>query len=129
MNRKLAVAFALSAVVAVSAPITGFAQSDTGTEPDNTRVNKEMRQKGTADQQKENPADRKMTQQIRKAITKNKSLSTKAHNVKIITRGGQVSLRGPVKSEEEKQIVEQAATQVAGEGKVTNELTVAPEKK
>ena len=56
-----------------------------------------------------------------------KSLSTYAHNVKIITQEGQVTLKGPVRSESEKQTIETKATEVAGANKVTNELNVKPQ--
>ncbi|MHB8108716.1 MAG: BON domain-containing protein [Syntrophorhabdaceae bacterium] len=69
-----------------------------------------------------------MTQNIRRAIVKDKSLSTYAHNVKIITIGGMVTLKGPVRSEEEKRTVEGIAGQVAGKNKITSEIDVAPEK-
>jgi hyperosmotically inducible protein len=58
---------------------------------------------------------------------KDKSLSTYAHNVKIITQDGQVTLKGPVRSESEKQTIETKATEVAGANKVTNELNVKPQ--
>jgi osmotically-inducible protein OsmY len=95
---------------------------------DNTKVNERDRNKNepTADQQKENRSDRDITQQIRQAIMKDKSLSTYAHNVKIITQNGQVTLKGPVRSEDEKKTVEAKATEVAGENKVTSELNIKP---
>jgi len=95
---------------------------------DNTKVNQRDRNANepTADQQKENGTDRKLTQQIRRAIVKDKSLSTDAHNVKIITQNGAVTLKGAVKSDQEKQAIESKATEIAGSGKVTNELQVAP---
>jgi hyperosmotically inducible protein len=95
---------------------------------DNTKVNQRDRNPNepTADQQKENTSDRQLTAHIRRAIVKDKSLSSDAHNVKIITQGGNVTLKGTVKTDAEKQAVESKATQVAGEGKVTNELQVAP---
>ena len=67
---------------------------------DNTKVNERDRSPNepTADQQKENRSDRDITQQIRQAIMKDKSLSTYAHNVKIITQNGQVTLKGDRKS-------------------------------
>jgi hyperosmotically inducible protein len=97
---------------------------------DNTKVNQRDRnqQEPTADQQKENASDRQLTQQIRRAIVKDNSLSSEAHNVKIITQNGAVTLKGPVKSAEEKQAIESKANQIAGEGKVTSELQVAPGK-
>src|SRR6476620_2315537 len=95
---------------------------------DNTKVNQRDRNPNerTADQQKENAGDRQLTQQIRRAIVKDKALSTDAHNVKVITQNGTITLKGPVKSEQEKQAIESKATEIAGSGKVTNELQVAP---
>jgi osmotically-inducible protein OsmY len=80
----------------------------------------------TADQQKSNKPDRELTQKIRKAVVADKSLSVSAHNVKIITRDGMVTLRGTVKSDDEKKSIEDKATEIAGQGKVTSELTVTP---
>src|SRR5258708_23142791 len=76
--------------------------------PDNTKVNQRDRNANepTADQQKENRSDRDITQQVRQALLKDKSLSTYAHNVKVITQNGMVTLKGPVRSEEEKKAVE-----------------------
>jgi hyperosmotically inducible protein len=92
------------------------------------KVNERDRSKDepTADQQKENRSDRDITQQIRQSIMNDKSLSTYAHNVKIITQNGQVTLKGPVRSEDEKKTVEAKATEVAGENKVTSELDIKP---
>src|SRR5947199_2947140 len=68
--------------------------------PDNSKTNQQDRDKGsmTADQQAENQGDRDMAKKIRKSITDDKNLSTYAHNVKVIVRGGTVMLKGPVKS-------------------------------
>jgi hyperosmotically inducible periplasmic protein len=97
---------------------------------DNTKVNTRDREKGavTADQQKENATDRSLTQKIRSALMADKSLSTYAHNVKIISQGGNVTLKGPVRSSEEKQSVEAKAVEIAGEGHVANQMSVAPAK-
>ena len=96
--------------------------------PDNTKVNKADRAKGavTAEQQNENAADRDLTKKIRQAVVADKSLSTYAHNVKIVSQNGQVTLKGPVRSDAEKTAIEAKATEIAGAGKVTNEITVAP---
>jgi hyperosmotically inducible protein len=91
-------------------------------QPDNTAANKQ--QATTADQQKETPADRELAQKIRKSIVDDKSLSTYGHNVKVIVRNGIVSLKGPVKSEDEKKSIGAKAADVAGADKVQNELTV-----
>jgi hyperosmotically inducible periplasmic protein len=107
-----------------------WAQSDKdqNAAPDNTKVNTRDRDKNemTADQQKENRSDRELARQVRRALVKDKSLSTYAHNVKVIARDGAVTLKGPVRSEEEKQAVEAKAVEVAGQGKVTDEISVAP---
>ena len=100
------------------------------TPADNTKVNTRDRTKGavTADQQKENGTDRQLTQKIRHALMQDKSLSTYAHNVKVIAQHGQITLKGPVRSDDEKRTVEAKATEVAGAGNVTNQITVAPSK-
>ena len=97
---------------------------------DNTKVNQRDRNQNepTAEQQKENTNDRQLSAQIRRAIVKDKTLSTTAHNVKIISQNGSVTLKGPVKSEEEKQAIESKAREIAGTGKVNSELQVAPGK-
>ncbi|HXT25533.1 MAG TPA: BON domain-containing protein [Candidatus Eisenbacteria bacterium] len=95
--------------------------------PDNTKRNKNQTDP-SADQQKMNPADRAITQKIRKAIHEDKSLSTYAHNIKIITQDGKVTLRGPVRSEDEKSNLQAKAAEVAGQDNVTNQLEIAPPK-
>jgi hyperosmotically inducible periplasmic protein len=93
---------------------------------DNTKANQQPKNKmETADQAKNSKTDLRLMKQIRRAIVKDKSLSTSAHNVKVIASGGKVTLAGPVKSDEEKQAIEQKAIKVAGDGNVTNEITVA----
>ena len=57
---------------------------------------------------------------------KDKSLSTYAHNVKIVTQNGQVTLKGPLRSDDEKRAVEAKATEIAGQNNVTSELDVQP---
>jgi hyperosmotically inducible protein len=97
---------------------TGTAQ----TAPDNSKQNKNQAQ--TADTQTNAKSDRLTTQKIRKAIMADKNLSTYAHNVKIITVDGAVTLKGPVQSEDEKQKVASEAASVISPDKITNELTV-----
>jgi hyperosmotically inducible protein len=98
--------------------------------PDNTKVNERDRNTAepTADQQKENRSDRDITRDIRRSITADKSLSTYAHNVKIISQNGMVTLKGPVRSEEEKSAIESKAADIAGKDKVTSQLEVKPKK-
>ena len=97
------------------------------TSADNTKVNERDRAAGavTADQQKEGAADRDVTRKIRQSLMRDKTLSSYAHNVKVIAQDGQVTIKGPVRSDSERRIVEAKATEVAGAGHVTNETSVA----
>jgi len=95
---------------------------------DNTRINErdKSRSEATADQQKESASDRALTQEIRKSILRDRSLSVYAHNVKIITQDGNVVLKGPVRSVPEKKAVEAKAIAIAGEDRVSSQIQVAP---
>jgi hyperosmotically inducible periplasmic protein len=95
--------------------------------PNNASINKD-RIGPTADQQKMNRSDRAITQKIRKAIHHDRSLSTNGRNIKIFIQDGKVTLRGPVRSEEEKCNLEAKAASAAGQENVTNQLKVAPSK-
>jgi hyperosmotically inducible protein len=110
------------------AAVIGYGQApDTSTKPDNTKVNKRDRNAGeaTADQQKTNAPDQEMTRKIRRSIMADKSLSSYAHNIKIISQNGAVTLKGPVKSNEEKEAVMAKAVAVAGSAdKVTDQISV-----
>ena len=97
------------------------------TQPDNTKVNANDRNPGavTADQQKSNAADTKLTKTIRQSIMADKSLSTYAHNIKIITQNGVVTLKGPVKSDAEKAtIVSKAVAATGSADKVSDQISV-----
>lgn len=100
--------------------------SQNAVEPDNSGRNVRDRddQNKTSGDQSENEGDRTITQNIRQAVTSDDSLSTNAKNVKIITNDGIVTLRGPVKSENEKAQIESKAKQVAGVKRVDNQLEV-----
>jgi hyperosmotically inducible protein len=123
--------FVCTCLLAGSLALIGpaFSQNTGATQPDNTKVNKRDRggTTSTADSQKNNLSDRELTQQIRKALMADKSLSTYAHNVKIISQNGTVTLKGPVRSEEEKKtIVAKAADIAGGASKITDDLSVKP---
>jgi osmotically-inducible protein OsmY len=111
-------------LMAMAVPRYQYSQQ---TAPDNTKKNKDQ-PSPTADQQKMNPADRAITQKIRKAVHDDTSLSTYAHNIKIITQDGKVTLRGPVRSEEEKNSLQAKAVTIAGQENVTNQLEIAHSK-
>jgi osmotically-inducible protein OsmY len=101
------------------------------TPPDNTQINKQDRNTNnpTADRQSGNRSDVEITRQIRRSLTGDKTLSSYAKNVKIVTQGGNVTLRGPVRSEEEKKSIEAKANDVAGAGHVKSELQIAAKEK
>ncbi len=103
---------------------------DSQTQPDNTKVNQRDRSpdEATADQQKSNRSDRDMTQQIRRSIAKDKSISTYGHNVKVVTQNGMVTLKGPVRSEEEKQAIQSKAAEIAGgNDKINDQMEIKPQ--
>jgi osmotically-inducible protein OsmY len=126
---------ALTATIAAGLLILAAqgAMSQSSTAPatvpaDNTKSNKvdPSNTAATADAQKDNAGDRTITQRIRKSLVTDKALSTYAHNVKIVSVNGTVTLNGVVRSEDEKSAVEAKAVSVAGQGNVVNDLKVAP---
>jgi hyperosmotically inducible protein len=98
--------------------------------PDNTKVNQRDRGGATLtplDQGNE-AADLKITQDLRQRLVNDDGLSFDAKNIKIVTSGAVITLRGPVKSETEKQRIESAARALPGVASVNDELEVAAEK-
>ena len=95
--------------------------------PDNSGKNVRDRNPAavTASDQSNSKADLAITREIRKAVIADKSLSTNAHNVKIITGSGIVTLRGPVSSADEKASIGAKAQRVPGVTRVNNELEIA----
>jgi hyperosmotically inducible periplasmic protein len=82
----------------------------------------------TADSQKNDKSDLATTAKIRKAIVHDKTLSIEAHNIKIVTQAGNVTLRGHVKSDDEKQAILAKTREIAGNGNIDDELEVVPPK-
>ena len=123
-SRAFALAWLLSGSVALAS-----AQAPAPA-PDNTKVNKRDTKTGepTAGQQHNDSSDLEIAQQIRKSITADKSLSTYAHNVKVISQDGKVTLKGPVRSSAEKATIEAKAAEIVGQDNVTSELAVARKK-
>jgi hyperosmotically inducible periplasmic protein len=129
---KMTVLFALIVFVlgglAGPVPLTAQAQAPPAqTAPDNTGRN--VRDRGgttlTPGDQSETEVDRTLTQRIRQAVVADDALSTTAKNVKIITVNGVVTLRGPVKTMEEKRTIEATAQQIAGVDKVDSQLELS----
>ncbi len=75
--------------------------------------------------QKMSKVDRDLTRKIRRAVVSDKDLSIEAHNIHISAQDGAVTLTGTVKSDQEKQAIEDKAASIAGAGKVTDELSVS----
>jgi osmotically-inducible protein OsmY len=96
---------------------------------DNTEKNERDRNGTTLTplDQSESEADRNITQEIRKQVVADDALSMNAKNVKIITANGVATLRGPVKSEQERASIARIASQVAGVQRVDNQLEIAKE--
>jgi osmotically-inducible protein OsmY len=107
-----------------------IAPSDKTAGPDNSSVNTRDRngENVTAMDQSNRPEDLNLTREIRKAIMSDDSLSMEAKNIKIITLNGAVTLRGPVKTSQEKDTIVAKATEIARNTKVNNELEIAGNK-
>ena len=116
----------LTLVSVLALPVWALAAEDAKTDADNSAKNERDRDKKTLTpgDQSETPEDRRLTQTIRQAVMKDKSLTMTAKNVKIITAQGKVTLRGPVKSAEEKTKINDLAKAAAGEVPVDNQLEV-----
>src|ERR1041385_7240555 len=127
-KRSQASAIVLALALSVSWVAPGRAQSATSqAQPDNTKVNKRDKNPGeaTSDQQKMNATDRNLTARIRKSVVADKTLSSYAHNVKIISQNGIVTLKGPVRSADEVKSIMAKALEVAGRSdKVVNQMSV-----
>ena len=93
---------------------------------DNTELNVRDKSGATLTPQKQTnrEADRNLLATVRRAVVGDKTLSTSAHNIKIVARGGVVTLRGPVSSEDEKGRIADLAQQVAGVVSIENQLDV-----
>ncbi len=78
----------------------------------------------TSGDQSNSSGDIDITAAIRRAVMKDDSLSTTAKNVKIITADGVVTLRGPVKTAQEKATIAKLAEANAGGAKVMDQLEV-----
>jgi hyperosmotically inducible protein len=127
MNKPSIVILALSSMLAFS---HAMAQSASAVAPDNAKSNKvdASNTTGTADAQSNSAMDIDLTKRIRQSVMGDKSLSTYAHNIKIVTVNGSVTLNGVVRSTDEKSAVEMMAANIAGKDRVTSDLKVAPSK-
>ena len=127
MKRTILVSLGIAAVVTGSAGIVWAADPNQDYPATNTGRNARDRDDRnlTPTDQSENAADRELSRKVRKAVVDDDTLSTTAHNIKIITVNGVVTLRGPVKDNRERNTIAAKAKQVAGVKKVDNKLEIA----
>ena len=106
---------------------TGTRPEESTTDPTNTAINERDRNEAnpTPTDQSMNEQDTKLVASIRQLVMDDDALSMEAKNVKIIATNGMVTLRGPVKSDAERTAIAAKAEQVAGTGRVDNQLEVA----
>ena len=119
----------LGARAALSQSTSGAPAPDQRSVPaDNSKSNSTdpSNQSATADAQSNEKGDINITQSIRQSLVADDSLSTYAHNVKVVTVNGRVTLNGVVRSDQEKASVESKAASVVGQGNVVNDLKVSP---
>ena len=124
MKRIVLTLVASSALLGLCA--VTMAQDSPPVAPNNSAVNVRDRAPDamTAGEQSSAKGDVVLTRKIRRAVVKDSSLSMLAHNVKIVTANGNVTLRGPVNSEAEKVAIASKAKAIAGAGNVDNQLEV-----
>jgi hyperosmotically inducible periplasmic protein len=117
---------AVALMSAMSLTVMAQSSTDTMTPADNSKTNKsDSHMAASADAQKNDQTDLSLTQQIRRSLLADKSLSTYAHNVKIVAVNGTVTLNGVVRSSEEKMSVQAKAESIAGQDHVVDQLTIA----
>ena len=125
--RPLVFTLALLAAPGVSLAQNAASGNSSAVAPDNTGVNVRDRASDavTPFSQSNKRGDVEITRQIRRSLMKDKALSTTAKNVKVITVDGRVTLRGPVKSEQEKVAIADKAQRIAGADKVNDQLEIS----
>ena len=124
MYKFMAIFF--TGLLACIAPV--LASTDSSPAADNSKINQRDSNSDelTAGQQSNSKSDVEITRELRKVLIKDKSLSVYAHNVKIITQDGVITLKGPVRTEAEKALIEARAGKVVGCRHVENEMDVSP---
>jgi hyperosmotically inducible periplasmic protein len=124
MPRSSVIPFVLATMLGLGSG--AVAQDATPTAPNNTAVNVRDRDAHamTAGEQSNDKMDLELTRRIRRAVEKDSSLSMKAHNIKIVSENGNVTLRGPVETRHEKVVIGKKARMIAGAGIVRNLLEI-----
>jgi len=127
--KRIVYGFVLSCALLAAMP-SGRSRAGGPYAPDNTGINARDRNSDaiTAGQQSNSSGDLALTQRIRRSLMKDHSLSMMAKNVKIVSANGDVTLRGPVKTEKEKSKVTAKAQAIAGVDRVDDQLEVTSAK-
>lgn len=126
MKRQIGLAMAFSSIF-VAGVLSGSACTPAGpADADNTKRNERDRTTTsvTPMNQGNGKSDLDTTQAIRRAIVQLDGLSIDAKNVKIVTADGVITLRGPVKTDAERQAIVAAAQSAAGTNRLENQLEV-----
>lgn len=131
MKRKLNLKFVLGLCAGfLSMTQLGVARDLAGVSADDSAINQRDKnlEEVTAENQGGSKSDFEITRSLRRSLVKDKRLSLYAHNIKIITQDGVVTLKGPVRSEKEKKIIEARALKVPGCKQVENKMDVTPKR-
>jgi hyperosmotically inducible protein len=109
-----------------SATTSSLTNGVVANEADNTGLNSRDKSDHTLTPQKQSnsESDIETLAAVRRAIVDDESLSTSAHNVKILVVNGSVTLRGPVKNANEKARIEELTRRVAGVLNIDNQLDI-----
>jgi len=116
----------LALLLTFTVALSGMAADPDSVQADNSAKNARDRsgQTMTSGDQSNSSNDVKITDTIRKAVVADKSLSMMEKNVKIITVGGKVTLRGPVHTPKAKDLIANIAKQAGGSVTIDNQLEV-----
>ena len=126
---KLALAMSCLALCAVacSKPDSSTTSTTNANNPTNTGVNERDRDGSAVTPLDQGGGkDRDITAEIRRNVMADGALGYDAKNAKIVTEGGKVTLRGPVKSAAERTSIEAKAKAAAGVVAVDNQLEIKP---
>ena len=106
--------------------LAALAADDKNVNPDTTGKNERDRsgETQTSGDQSNSSADLKTTQAIRQALMKDSELSATAKNIKVITADGHVTLRGPVRTAQEKSKIDELAKSAAGGAQIEDQLEI-----
>jgi osmotically-inducible protein OsmY len=124
-DRKADVSSSAAPPPAEAAVVNNPGVADQTKNATNTKINDRDRHGAlTPMDQGKSATERNITAVIRRGVVADKSLSFTAKNVKIITNGSKVTLRGPVKSDLERSAIETHAKQAPGVTEVDNQIEV-----